>query len=78
MGLSLPGDISIAGYDGIFLSQVLKPKLTTLKQDTKSLGKEAAKQLISVIRKELKYSVAPTIISGKLIKGESIKDLRNL
>ena len=78
MGLSLPGDISIAGYDGIFLSQVLKPKLTTLKQNTKSLGKEAAKQLISVIRKELKYSVAPTIISGKLIKGESIKDLRNL
>ena len=76
MGLSLPGDISIAGYDGIFLSQVLKPKLTTLKQDTKALGMEAAKQLISLIRKERRYFDEPIIIAGELIKGETIKDLR--
>ena len=40
--LSVPDDISIVGYDGILLSQVLEPKITTLKQDTKAMGKQAA------------------------------------
>ena len=48
-GLSIPEDISIAGYDGVLLSQVLDPKLTTLKQDTKALGKNAAEKLIALI-----------------------------
>lgn len=75
MGLSLPNDISIAGYDGIFLSQVIKPKMTTIKQDTKTIGREAASQLIRVIKKQMKCPAAPTIIEGELLMGETIKDL---
>ena len=75
LGLSIPNDVSITGYDGTFLSQVLKPKLTTIKQDTRRLGSEAARQLIKLIQKELRYPVEPTIINGKLISGETVKDL---
>ena len=33
LGLSIPGDVSVAGYDGVYLSQVLRPRLTTYKQN---------------------------------------------
>lgn len=75
MGLSIPNDISIAGYDGIFLSQVLKPKLTTVRQDTKAIGKEAASLLINLIKKQIKCPCPPKIVKGELLKGETIKDL---
>ena len=34
MGLRIPRDISIAGYDGTMISQMLHPKLTTIRQNT--------------------------------------------
>jgi len=74
-GLSVPDDISIAGYDGIFISQALKPKLATLKQDTKKIGKAAAIQLISAIRKEIPLCGQPVVIKGSLCVGESVKSI---
>ena len=75
LGLSVPEDISIAGYDGIVLSQALRPRLTTIKQDTERLGAEAAKRLISLIKKEISVKEPPLIIKGNLLEGASVKDL---
>lgn len=75
LGLSVPEDISIAGYDGIVLSQVLRPKLTTIRQDTERLGAEAAKRLIALINKEITNDLAPLSIKGNLLEGASVKDL---
>ena len=75
LGLSVPDDISVAGYDGITLSQVLSPKLTTFKQDTDALGKAAAEQLISLINKELPVAGEPVVIEGYLLEGASVRDL---
>ncbi len=75
LGLSVPDDISIVGYDGIVLSQVLNPKLTTFRQDTESIGAKAAEQLIKLIRKEIKPDEEPVIISGGLLEGSSVKDI---
>ena len=33
-GLRVPEDISVAGYDGISISQTLVPKLTTVRQNS--------------------------------------------
>lgn len=74
-GLSIPDDISIAGYDGVLLSQVLNPKLTTLKQDTKALGKYAAEKLIALIENPKANIVEIVVVEGSLICGESIKKL---
>ena len=49
-GLRIPEDISIAGYDGTRVSQMLSPKLTTIRQDTDKIGREAADRLISIIK----------------------------
>ena len=73
--MSVPDDISIAGYDGIVLSQALKPKLTTLRQDTETLGSEAARMLISLIKKEITRDEEPLIVGGKLIKGASVLNM---
>ena len=48
-GLRIPEDISVAGYDGINIAQVLEPKLTTLCQDTAAIGRIAAERLIELI-----------------------------
>lgn len=75
LGLSVPEDISIAGYDGIVLSQVLRPKLTTIRQDTERLGAEAAKRLIALINKEITNDSAPVSVKGSLLEGASVKNL---
>lgn len=75
LGMEVPGDISIAGYDGVLLSQVLNPKLTTLKQDTKALGKYAAEKLIALIDNPKANIIERIVVEGSLICGESIKKL---
>ncbi len=74
-GLSIPKDISVAGYDGILLSRVLSPKLTTYKQDTKILGQKAAEQLIRHIEKP-KTTLPDTImVKGELLMEGSVGQL---
>jgi DNA-binding LacI/PurR family transcriptional regulator len=74
-GLSIPDDISFAGYDGLLHSQILCPSLTTIKQNTSLIGKTAAELLIKLIKKEISTSATPPIIPGELIQGFSVKDL---
>ena len=75
-GLRIPEDISIAGYDGITLSQVLVPKLTTLKQDTGALGRIAAEKLIALIENPKAAIIEQVIIGGKVLPGNSVSNLK--
>ncbi|MCR4690453.1 MAG: LacI family transcriptional regulator [Lachnospiraceae bacterium] len=52
MGMRIPEDISVAGFDGISLAAQIQPKLTTFRQDTESMGIAAAKKLIERIEYE--------------------------
>lgn len=74
-GLRIPEDISVVGYDGILLSQVLDPKLTTLQQDTRALGRSAAKKLIALIENPKATIIERVLVEGKVLEGKSIKDL---
>ena len=71
-GLRIPEDISIAGYDGIRMSQLLHPKLTTIRQDTDRIGGEAAKRLISAIEKPKTTLIERVVIEGMLLTGQSV------
>lgn len=48
-GLTIPGDISIAGFDDDYLSRYLNPALTTVAQPSVGLGEAAARLLIQEI-----------------------------
>ena len=74
-GLKVPADNSIAGYEGVFLSKVLDHKLTTLKQDTKLLGKYAAEKLIALIDNPKANIVERVVVEGNLLCGDSIKKI---
>ena len=73
--LHIPEDVSIAGYDGINIANLLEPKLTTIKQDTKTMGKTAAEKLISLIEKPKSTIVQPITIEGTLVEGKSVRSI---
>ncbi len=75
LGLQIPEHISVAGYDGIYLSQLVKPRLTTYKQDTAALGKKAAEQLVNLVERPKTTLPESTVIAGRLIEGDSVKQL---
>lgn len=75
MGLSVPDDVSVVGYDGIPIAQLLVPKITTYRQDTAKIGKAAAKQLIGMIEKPSLTFHEVIYIPGEIIEGESVKKL---
>jgi len=49
-GWSTPHDIAIAGFDGIFISELVDPPLTTIVQPTYEMGMRAVEILIKAIR----------------------------
>lgn len=71
-GLRIPEDISIVGYDGIPLSQMLRPKLTTVVQDTEQMGREAARRLIEQIENPLTTITETVTVAGSLLEGQSV------
>lgn len=72
MGLRIPKDISVAGYDGTRISQLLHPQFTTIRQDADMLGSEAARRLIGAIEKPRTTLVERVVIEGTLIPGKSV------
>lgn len=75
-GLSIPEDISVVGYDGILLTQVLRPRLTTYKQDAKNLGRLAAEKMIEEIENPKAFIPSQHVVMGELIEGDTVKNIR--
>ena len=74
-GLHIPQDISVMGYDGIYLSRVMSHKLVTYQQNTKSLGRLAADKLIELIEHPRVTLPEQIRVSGKLLDGGSVRIL---
>ena len=49
MGLRIPDDISIAGYDGLSAGQFCVPRLTTIRQDTRQLASRSVEALLAAL-----------------------------
>ncbi|WP_460748810.1 LacI family DNA-binding transcriptional regulator [Nocardiopsis oceani] len=52
LGLSIPGDVSVTGFDDLPEASWMRPRLTTVRQPITSKGRTAADYLISAIRGE--------------------------
>ncbi len=75
MGLGIPQDVSVVGFDGIPIARQIEPQLTTFSQDTFSLGKQAAEQLIRLIEKPKTTSIQQIIVPGSLFEGKSVEKI---
>lgn len=71
-GLQIPNDISVAGYDGSFLSELLSPRLTTLRQNTVKIGQAAAEKLLAEIESPRTWVAETVKVIGELLKGETV------
>ncbi|WP_164871683.1 LacI family DNA-binding transcriptional regulator [Solirhodobacter olei] len=49
LGLSVPSDVSLIGFDDIMLAQISQPPLTTIRQPRQQMGAAAAQLLIDMI-----------------------------
>ncbi|MDE6003916.1 MAG: LacI family transcriptional regulator [Oscillospiraceae bacterium] len=69
-------DISVIGYDGNPVLQMLRPKLTTIWQDTETMGLKAAELMMKLLRKE-QIPQAEKIIycESILLAGETVAQL---
>lgn len=74
-GLRIPDDISIAGYDGIWLCQMLRPRLTTLQQDCQMMGSKAAQLLVEAMESPKTYIPRQILVPGHLIPGQTTKSI---
>lgn len=73
MGIRVPEDVSVMGYDGIHLARVIG--LTTYWQDTREIGRIAADRLISLIEHPKTTLADRIMVSGRLLEGNTVKRL---
>ena len=73
MGIRVPEDISIAGYDGISIASIIRPRITTINQDTVSMGIQAGNKLINRIEfPEMETKGETVVVDGRVEPGESV------
>ena len=58
MGLRVPEDISIVGFDDMPLASYFDPPLTTVRQDTFAIGRACASMLIDVLDRPVGRALA--------------------
>ncbi|MBM7553148.1 GntR family transcriptional regulator [Thalassobacillus pellis] len=78
MGLKVPDNISIVGYDDSFLSNVSEVKLTTVEHPKSEMGKAAGKVIIDLIKDKNKAEgkIESIVYEPKLIVRNSTKELK--
>lgn len=52
LGLKVPQDIKIVGFDDITITQICNPPLTTVRQDTDLFGKKSVEILLKMMKEE--------------------------
>lgn len=74
MGINIPEDISLIGFDGHEICSYTNPPLATMYQPLEEMGEEAAKLLINQIEND--YNEPQHLLFPvSLVTGESVKDL---
>ena len=75
MGIRIPQDLSLIGFDGIQLCELTSPEITTMAQPIYELGESAAKLLLDMIEgKAVNPAQQEFKVSLKI--GQSTKVLR--
>lgn len=74
-GLRVPEDVSVMGFDDVYLAELCDPSLTTVRQDIRSKGRLAAQCIIDAA-KEASHPRQEIILPLEIIERQSVRDLR--
>lgn len=70
LGLKIPEDVAIVGFDDIEMAAYIHPTLTTIRQPIYELGRTAAQTLLNIIKEEQSIPVHK-LLNVELIERES-------
>ena len=72
VGIAVPGQVKVAGFDGISISEIYTPSITTVIQPVEEMGRKAAELILAMVRgeetRERKY-----LLPVRLAERESTK-----
>ena len=85
MGLDVPDDVSVVGFDDLFLAQAFYPPLTTVSQPRAEIGQQAMTLLLEILDRgkpaadlvemptvlKIRGSTAPPRSERRMIKGDA-------
>jgi len=74
-GLSIPGDVSCVGFDGVSMSRALRPRLTTWYQDAGEMGAAAVREVIRAIEEPGSDVPRTVTVPGRLQQGDTVRRL---
>ncbi len=70
LGMSVPGDLSVIGFDGIDYTQYAVPRLATIRQNTEELARNSVEDLL--LRINYPGSAVHRLIPYEYMDGESV------
>lgn len=76
IGLKVPEDISVIGYDNREVCDYIRPKLTTVDLSLTEIGRKSAELLISIIHNEIPDGTLFVKIKGNLVIRDSCSYLK--
>lgn len=73
VGLNIPKDIQIIGYDGVDFTRYTSPRLTSIQQPANEIGSKASEMIISIIEgrqkeKEFKIKLDPNVLENESLR----------
>lgn len=71
LGLRVPGDVSVVGFDNIPESALCTPPLTTVNQPIRTMGERAVELLIRLIREQPVEVTHLTLDTGLVVRGST-------
>ena len=71
-GRSVPGDLSVVGFDDVYLSEICDPSLTTVRQDIRLKGERAVELLIHAQEREERETI---LLPIEVVERDSVRDL---
>lgn len=72
-GLSVPEDISVLGFDGLYICDMTDPPLSTVAQDRREIGYQAAAMLHEIM--EGRGCGGHRVLAHEVVLRESVRDL---
>mgnify|MGYP001550726521 FL=1 len=73
LGIRIPDDLGVVGFDDIRMAGSFSPPITTVQQDFREYGTRGVQKLVALIKQEPGEEISPVIKSKLIIRESSMR-----